>query len=92
MQQELPAFADVPLETFCRALNKVKPTLKRVDADEVTYCLHVILRFEIERDLLAGRLAVRDLPEAFDEKMREYLGLQPPDLAAASSRTSTGRT
>jgi carboxypeptidase Taq len=82
LQQELPAFADVPLETFCRALNKVKPTLKRVDADEVTYCLHVILRFEIERDLLAGRLDVRDLPEAFDEKMRDYLGLQPPDLAS----------
>jgi len=81
LQRELPKFADVPIETFQRALNKVKPTLRRVDADEVTYCLHVILRFEIERELLAGRLQVRDLPEAFDEKMREYLGLQPPDLA-----------
>jgi carboxypeptidase Taq len=82
LQRELPAFADVPLETFCRALNKVEPTLRRVDADEVTYCLHVILRFEIERDLLDGRLDVRDLPEAFDAKMREYLGLQPPDLGS----------
>ncbi|HKT45141.1 MAG TPA: carboxypeptidase M32 [Gaiellaceae bacterium] len=81
LQRELPAFADVPLESFVRALNKVAPTLRRVDADEVTYCLHVILRFEIERDLLAGRLSVNDLPEAFDSKMREYLGLQPPDLA-----------
>ncbi|HEY2073426.1 MAG TPA: hypothetical protein VGG88_07620, partial [Gaiellaceae bacterium] len=58
LQRELPAFGDVPLTTFCRALNKVAPTLRRVDADEVTYCLHVILRFEIERDLLAGRLDV----------------------------------
>ena len=81
LQRELPAFADVPLESFVRALNKVAPTLRRVDADEVTYCLHVILRFEIERDLLAGRLSVNDLPEAFDSKMHEYLGLQPPDLA-----------
>jgi carboxypeptidase Taq len=79
-QRELPAFADVPLETFHRALNNVKPTLRRVDADEVTYCLHVILRFELEREMLGGRLAPRDLPEAFDAKMREYIGLHPPDL------------
>jgi len=82
LQRELPAFLDVPLGSFHRALNKVQPTLRRVDADEVTYCLHVILRFEIERDLLAGRLLPRDLPEAFDAKMREYLGLQPPDLSS----------
>jgi carboxypeptidase Taq len=81
LQRELPAFEGVPLETFHRALNKVAPTLRRVDADEVTYCLHVILRFELERELLGGRLALRDLPEAFDAKMREYLGLQPPTLA-----------
>jgi carboxypeptidase Taq len=82
LQRELPEFNDVPLETFVRALNMVKPTLRRVDADEVTYCLHVILRFEIERDLLDGRLELRDLPEAFDAKMRDYLGLQPPNLAS----------
>jgi carboxypeptidase Taq len=81
LQRELPEFSSVPLETFVRALNKVQPTLRRVDADEVTYCLHVILRFEIERDLLDGRLELRDLPEAFDAKMREYLGMQPPNLA-----------
>ncbi|MBV8064714.1 MAG: carboxypeptidase M32 [Actinobacteria bacterium] len=82
LQRELPVFCDVPLETFHRALNRVRPTFRRVDADEVTYCLHVILRFELERELLSGRLAPRDLPEAFDAKMREYLGLQPPDLAS----------
>jgi carboxypeptidase Taq len=81
LQQEFPAnFADVPLETFHRALNKVQSSYRRVDADEVTYCLHIILRFELERDLLSGRLALTDLPEAFDTKMREYLGLQPPNV------------
>ena len=81
LQREIPVFANVPLETFHRAVNKVQPTLRRVDADEVTYGLHVILRFEIERELLSGRLHPRDLPEAFDAKMVEYLGLHPPDLA-----------
>jgi len=81
LQHAIPSFKDVALETFHRALNKVQPTLRRVDADEVTYGLHVILRFELERELLGGRLHPRDLPEAFDAKMVEYLGLQPPDLA-----------
>jgi carboxypeptidase Taq len=81
LQGEFPGhFGDVPLETFHRALNKVQPSLRRVDADEATYCLHIILRFELERELLSGAVALSDLPEAFDEKMREYLGLQPPDL------------
>lgn len=58
---------------------RVEPGLIRVDADEVTYPLHVILRFELERDLLAGRLNAVDLPEAWDVKMREYLGLSTID-------------
>ena len=60
----------------------------------MTYWLHIILRFELERAmLLGGRLHPRDLPEAFDAKMREYLGLHPPDLVERrASRTSTGRT
>ncbi|MEN3342680.1 MAG: carboxypeptidase Taq [Actinomycetota bacterium] len=82
LQQELPErFGDVPLETFHRALNKVQPTLRRVDSDEVTYCLHIILRFELEREMLAGTVSLRDLPEAFDAKMQEYLGLDPPDVS-----------
>ncbi|HXH96384.1 MAG TPA: carboxypeptidase M32 [Gaiellaceae bacterium] len=71
----------VPLETFHRALNRVAPTMRRVDADEVTYSLHIILRFELEREMLAGTVALRDLPEAFDAKMEEYLGLRPRDAA-----------
>jgi len=73
-------FADVPLETFHRALNKVQPSYRRVDADEVTYCVHIILRFELERQMLSGELALRDLPAAFDAKMSDYLGLRPPDI------------
>ena len=81
LQEAFPDhFADVPPETFHRALNKVQPSYRRVDADEVTYCLHIILRFELERGMLAGDVALEDLPEAFDAKMREYLGLQPPDV------------
>jgi len=81
LQEEFPdQFVDVPVETFHRALNKVQPTYRRVDADEVTYCLHIILRFELERGMLSGDIALRDLPDAFDAKMREYLGLQPPDV------------
>jgi len=70
----------VTLEQFHRAINKVHPTLVRVEADEVTYNLHIILRFELERDLVSGRLATRDLREAFNTKMEEYLGLTPTDL------------
>ena len=54
--------------------------MRRVDADEVTYWLHIILRFELERGMLTGDIDLEDLPEAFDAKMREYLGLQPPDV------------
>jgi carboxypeptidase Taq len=85
LQEAFPErFADVSLETFHRALNKVEPTMRRVDADEVTYCLHIILRFELERAMLAGELDLRDLPDAFDAKMRDYLGLQPPDVTSGA--------
>jgi carboxypeptidase Taq len=73
-------FAEVPLEEFQRALNRVAPSVRRVDADEVTYPLHIILRFELEREMLGGEVAPRDLPEAFDAKLREYLGVEPADV------------
>jgi carboxypeptidase Taq len=66
-------------ERFYRAVNKVQPSLIRIDADEVTYNLHIILRFELEQDLIDGRLAVAELPEAWDARMEEYLGVQVPD-------------
>ena len=69
----------VPLATFYRAINKVEPSLIRVKADEVTYNLHVMLRFDFELALLEGRLDVRDLPEAWRERVKADLGIIPPD-------------
>ena len=78
LQETFPdRLADVPLEDFNRALNRVAPSVCRVDADEVTYSLHIVLRFELEREMLAGALAPVDLPDAFDAKLREYLGVEP---------------
>lgn len=80
LQQRFPEQLDtVPLDTFYRAINKVQPSLIRVDADEVTYNLHVIIRFDLELELLEGKLAVRDLPEAWRERYRSDLGVAPPD-------------
>jgi carboxypeptidase Taq len=66
---------------FVRAVSAVRPGVIRGDADEVTYGLHIILRFELERELLAGTVAVRDLPEVWTEQMNEYLGVDVPDDA-----------
>ncbi len=80
LQQAFPGqLGAVPLEAFYRAINKVQPSLIRVAADEVTYNLHVIIRFDLELELLEGRLAVRDLPEAWRERYRSDLGVVPPD-------------
>ncbi len=79
LQKAFPALSGIDTDTFYRAVNLVTPSLIRVEADEVTYNLHVLLRFELERELLAGRLAVKDLREAWNVKMQEYLGITPPD-------------
>jgi carboxypeptidase Taq len=63
------------------AANVVTPSLIRVEADEVTYHLHVMVRFELERALLSGDLSVGDLPAAWNERYRAYLGITPPDDA-----------
>lgn len=68
----------IPLDSFYRALNRVEPSFIRVEADEVTYCLHVILRFELESALISGDLQVHDLPAAWKQKMQELLGITPP--------------
>jgi len=68
-------FADVSLNDLVRAVNLVKPSKIRVEADEVTYCLHVIIRFEIERELFSGKLAVAELPQVWNQKYKEYLGV-----------------
>lgn len=73
--------ADVDVTTFHRAINKVEPSLIRVEADEATYNLHIMLRFDLEIALAEDSLSVADLPAAWNDKMREYLGLTPPNDA-----------
>ena len=57
------------------------PSLIRVEADEATYGLHIVLRFELEQELIEGRLAIKDLPEAWNARFKEYLGIDVPDDA-----------
>jgi carboxypeptidase Taq len=82
LQQTFPGVLDdVDEESFFRAVNAVKPSLIRVDADEITYSLHIILRFELEQELLAGTLPLDDLPEAWNARMKEYIGIDVPNDA-----------
>jgi carboxypeptidase Taq len=71
----------IGVEAFYRAVNRVEPTLIRVEADEVTYNQHIFVRFEIENLLLEGKVRVSDLPELWNAKMEEYLGIGPPNDA-----------
>ncbi len=68
-------------DALYHAVNRVAPSLIRVEADEVTYGLHIIIRFELEQELVEGRLAIRDLPEAWNVRYKEYLGVEVPDDA-----------
>jgi carboxypeptidase Taq len=74
-------FGQLGLETFYKGINKVQPSFIRVEADEATYNLHIMLRLELEIALVEGTLAVRDLPEAWDQRMQDYLGVTPPTQA-----------
>ena len=73
-----PHTAECTAEDFYRAVNIVRPSLIRVDADEVTYPLHVMVRFELERGIFDGSVALESLPKAWDDKMETYLGVRPP--------------
>ena len=75
------ALGDVSLDDFCFAINDVRPSLIRVEADEATYNLHILIRFELERALLDGDLAVADLPGAWNERYQKDLGIAPPGAA-----------
>jgi carboxypeptidase Taq len=72
---------DVDLDRFVAGINRVQPSLIRIKADEVTYGLHIMLRFELEQDIINGRVALRDLPEVWNARMSEYLGIEVPDDA-----------
>jgi len=75
------ALAGVSLDAFCRAINTVAPSLIRVEADEVTYNLHIIVRFELEREIINKRLRVRDIPEAWNARYAECVGVTPANDA-----------
>ncbi|HWO56345.1 MAG TPA: carboxypeptidase M32 [bacterium] len=75
------ALADVSLDDFYFAINDVKPSFIRTESDEGTYNLHILIRFELERAFFAGQLTVDDVPAAWNQKYREYLGITPPDDA-----------
>ena len=90
-RQAFPAaLADVKLDDLYFAINDVRPSLIRVEADEATYNLHILIRFELEQALLADELPVADLPAAWTEKYRQYLGLTPPSDADGGCRTFIG--
>ncbi|MCA9446191.1 MAG: carboxypeptidase M32 [Candidatus Omnitrophica bacterium] len=75
------AFKDIDLETFTKAMNTCTPSFIRVESDESTYNLHVMLRFELERAMISGDLAIKDLPGAWNEKFKSMLGLDVPSDA-----------
>lgn len=70
-------FDEVGLEEFYRAINESKPSLIRIEADELTYALHIIIRYEIEKGLFNDEIEVKDLPRIWNEKYEEYLGIRP---------------
>ncbi len=75
------ALSDVSLDQFYQAINAVMPSTIRVEADEVTYNLHIMLRFELEQEMIAGRVAVKDLPAAWNDRMESWLGVRPENDA-----------
>lgn len=78
LQSTFPdSLGDVSSEQFFMAVNKVEPSLIRTESDEVTYNLHIMLRFELEKEMVAGKIDFAHLPEIWNEKMREYLGVVP---------------
>ncbi len=81
LQETFPALGAVELDDFVRAVNRAEPGLIRVDADETTYSLHIILRFELEQELIEGTVALEDLPEVWNARMQEFLGIDVPNDA-----------
>jgi carboxypeptidase Taq len=81
LHEHLPQLRDVGAEQFYRAVNRVTPSFIRVEADEVTYNYHILLRFELELALIEGTLKPAELPGVWNEKMREYLGIVPANDA-----------
>lgn len=82
---------EVGAEAFYRAVNAARPSLIRTDADELTYSLHVMVRYELEKRIFRGELSVGELPAEWNRLYREYLGIDVPDDTRAFCRTPTGQ-
>ncbi|MGA2680276.1 MAG: carboxypeptidase M32 [Candidatus Bathyarchaeia archaeon] len=79
LKKTAPSLATLELDKFVKAINRVQLSKIRIEADEVTYNLHIIVRFEIERDLFAGKITVNELPEVWNQKYADYLGVKVQD-------------
>ena len=79
LQKTFPQLSDVSLEDFHKAINVVKPSYIRVEADEATYNLHIMLRFELENDLVNGKVSFDNLPQEWNDRFEAYLGITPPN-------------
>lgn len=79
LQEEIPEFRYITENEFYKMVHKVKAETRRISADEVTYSLHAVLRFELERDYFSGKLQAADMAQAWNDKYREYLGVVPAD-------------
>jgi len=76
-QEFYPFLKDIDFEEFSKQINKIEPELIRVEADELTYSLHIMVRYEIEKMIFAGEVSIDDLPKIWNQKMVEYLGIEP---------------
>lgn len=79
MQGYFPSLKNKSCEEFYIAINEVSPSFIRMDADELTYNLHIIIRYEIEKDLMSGKIKVKDIPNVWNKKYKDYLGIEPPN-------------
>ena len=77
LQETFPEYGKISLEAFHRKINEVRPSLIRTSSDELTYCFHIIMRYEIEKEIFGGELKTEDIPERWREKMQEYFGIVP---------------
>ena len=77
VQKRFPQFEGVTLEEFYKAINKVEPSLIRIEADELTYSIHIIIRYELERALMNDEITVDELPAVWNKKYKDYLGVEP---------------
>jgi carboxypeptidase Taq len=81
LQEKFPGQLDVSVEEFYRGINVVEPSLIRIEADELTYNLHIIIRYEIEKMIFNEGAKAADLPQIWNDKYKEYLGIEPPSNA-----------